>query len=154
MPTFTPTRVAFRTRLRAAAVDLVNSYAEDADPPVGLQVYPGRPLSVTPPTAFVDRIRETIVPWGPAKQQRKPIVELVVLHGLFDSKAAADAGDAFVDGFIDYVATLGVHSAHPNSTLAITEYEDRPAFVADWLPLDSKRVFYATAFAIEGLILD
>jgi len=123
------------------------------DPPISLQVYPGRPASIYPPTAFVDRISEKIVPWGPIRQQRKPTVELVVLHGLFDSKVAADAGDRFVDGFIEYVADRA-HAAHANSTVGIPEYEDRPAYVADWLPPDRDRVFYATVFALEGLILD
>lgn len=153
MPTFTPVRPAFRTRLRAAAVELVSSYAEEADPPVSLQVYPARPASLFPPTAFVDRIREKIAYNGPSRRQRSPIVELVVVHALFDSKATAEDGDAFVDGFLEYVATR-YHAAHPNSLVSIPEYEDVPTFTADWLPVDRPRRFYATVFALEGLIFD
>ena len=151
MPVFTPTRVAFRTELRRAAMELVGSYAEDAG--VELQTYPGRPASIFPPTAFVDRIREKLDPYGPIRQQRSPTVELVVLHGVFDSQAAVEAGDAFVDGFLEYVLR-NPHKAHPNSVAYVPEYQDEPAYVADWIPPDRPRVFYATTFALEGLILD
>jgi len=89
--------------LRAASVELLADYAANAG--VKLQVYPARPRSIAPPTAFVDAIRESIEHIGPTLRHRRPIAEMVVIHGIFDSKEAADPKDAFVDGFLDWAVT-------------------------------------------------
>ena len=54
-----PTRVAFQAAARAGAVQLLTDYKADSG--IGLQIYPGRPRSINPPSAFVDRIYESIV---------------------------------------------------------------------------------------------
>lgn len=141
----------FQAACRAAAVELLADYAASAG--VKLQVYPGRPKSLFPPTAFVDRISETIEYTGPTFQQRTPRVEVIVVHGLFDSKEAADQKDAFADGFIDYV-TGEYHAAGANTLIALTSVEDEPAWTPDWEPANHTNgpqpVYYATRLTLEG----
>lgn len=151
MPAPTIARVPFRTQCREAAVALAQSFA--AETGRKLQVYPGRPATLYPPTAFVNRIRERLEYVGPVRRRRMPIVELVFLHAVFDSGDTVEAGDAFVDEFLDYV-TANPHAANGNSTLAVTETVDDPNFVPDWVPPDARRTYYATIFALEGLTLD
>lgn len=133
--------------MRAAAVDLLTDFAADVG--IGLQVYPGRPRSIHAPTAFVDRITETIEYLGPTIQQRTPRADVVVLHGLFDSKDAAEQKDAFVDDFLDWV-TDRYHEAGANTLIAVTATEDVPDYVNDWMPPEQQRTWYATRITLEG----
>ena len=71
--------MGFRADARAAVVSFLEDYAAD-DPTPGIpnskmQVYPGRPASINPPTGFVDSIRGTIDYTGPIKQQLTYIVD-------------------------------------------------------------------------------
>lgn len=136
---------SFRSQLRSAAVQLLTDYRQEAD--VKLQIYPGRPASVNPPTAFVDSIREQIT--YDALRQRRPQLEIVLLHGLFDSKEAVEQGDQFVDGFLDWVSER-YHAAGSDSLVAIVETADDPNYVPDWLPPDKQRSYYATVLTLEG----
>jgi len=140
--------MGFQADVRAAAVELLVDYAFDAG--IKLQVYPGRPRSVNPPTAFVDLICESIDYIG--LRQRRPVVEMVVIHGIFDSKEAADQKDAFVDGLIDWVTTR-FHSAGSNTLVAITATDDLPNYVPEWKPPSEQLVYYATRITMEGLAL-
>jgi hypothetical protein len=136
--------------LRAAAVTLLTDYASNAG--VKLQVYPGRPRSLNPPTAFVDMIRESIEYLGPTLRQRRPIADVVVVHGIFDSKEAADQKDAFVDGFLDWV-NGEYHAVGANTLVAVTDTNDEPYYVPEWLPPEQRLVYYATRITVEGLSL-
>jgi hypothetical protein len=137
--------------LRAAAVELLTDYAADAG--TKLQVYPGRPKSIFPPTAFVDTIRESIQYVGVTLRQRTPVAEVVVIHSDIDSKGAADQKDAFVDGFLDWV-TDRYHAAGTNTLVAVTDTEDLPNYVPDWMPPERQVVYYATRITLEGLALN
>lgn len=139
--------MGLRADIRAAAVTLLTDYASDAT--IGLQVYPGRPRTVNPPTAFVDRMTETIEYVGPTLRQRTPRAEVIVVHGLFDSKDAVTQMDAFVDGFLDWV-TDRFHAAGANTLIAAVEVEDDPNFVNDWAPPEQQRTYYATRIRLEG----
>jgi hypothetical protein len=132
---------------RAAAVSLLEGYAADAA--VKLQVYPGRPRSIFPPTAFVDSISESFVYTGPTLRQRTPRVEVIVLHGLFDTKDTVDQKDAFVDGFLDWVNTR-YHAAGAATLIAVVATQDIPNYVPDWLPPEQQRVYFATSLTLEG----
>ena len=144
-------RTPFRSQMREAAVTLLADYAEDRA--IKLQVYPGRPRSIMPPTAFVDRFTERVVYIGPTQMQRTPVCEVIVLHGLFDSKDAVDQADAFVDGFLDW-QTDRVHSAGTNTEIAAVTVEDDPEFTPTWQPPEVQRTYYATRISLEGLALD
>lgn len=139
------TRVAFREAMRAASVQLLKDYAADRD--VRLQVYPGRPASVFPPCAFVDRFTETLDPDN--FLQRSPRAEILVLHGLFDSADAVSQADAFVDGFVDWVADR-FHAAGANTLIGPVSTEDEPNFVTDWMAEEKQRAYYATRITLEG----
>ncbi len=141
------TRIAFRSAARAAAVTMLEAYA--ADEMVKLQVYPGRPRSINAPCAFVDKIRETFVYTNVTWRLRTPIVDIIILHGYFDSKEAVDQADAFGDGFLDWV-TDNYHAAGANTMVGITAMEDDPNYVPDWMPPEQQRTYYATLVSLEG----
>lgn len=151
--------MGFQAQMRAAAVTLLTGYAADlvGTPPdqvarVKLQVYPARPRSIFPPTAFVDALRETLPPDGSMLVRRLPIAEVIVIHGLFDSKEAADQKDDFVDGFIDWTLDR-IHQAGARTTIAVTATEDIPDYVPEWLPPAEQKTYYATRISLEGLAL-
>jgi hypothetical protein len=134
---------------RAATVTMLSAYAASVSPAVKLQVYAGRPRSLNPPTAFVDRISETIEYVGITLRQRSPRVEVIVVHGSFDSADSAAQKDAFVDGFLDWV-TNNYHAAGANTLIAITSVDDLPTWVPDWLPPERQSQYYATSISLEG----
>jgi hypothetical protein len=139
------TRVQFQTEMRAAAVQMLRDFAADFG--LTLQVYPGRPRSIAPPTAFVDRIREAITFDG--LRQRLVSVEVVVLHALFDSKDAVTQKDAFIDAFIDW-ASDHYHAAGANTILEPRSVEDDPSYTPEWQPQDVQRTYYASVITLEG----
>ena len=134
-----------RAAMRAAAVTLLDAYASAES--IKLQVYPGRPRSVNPPTAFVDRLTGTFDTIGISLTQTTPRCEVVVLHGLFDSADTADQADAFVDGFASYVQTQ-YHAAGADTLIAAASYEDEPDYVPDWI--EGAKTYYATRITLEG----
>ena len=129
--------------LRAAVVQLLKDYAADAH--IKLQVYPGRPRTLYPPTAFVDTMHERITYDG--LRQRYPTAEVVVVWGLFDSAEAVAQRDAFVDGFLDWW-TDKPHAVSANSISDINAFGDLPAYVPDWV--EAKNAYYATLITVEG----
>jgi hypothetical protein len=137
--------------MRAAAVDLLTDYAATAG--VRLQVYPGRPASLYPPSAFPDKITEQIDYMAASYvRQRTCRVEMLVVFGLFDSKEAVDQKDAFVDGFLDWCSD-NVHAAGANTTIGLVSVEDEPAWTPDWNPANLKGalgIYYATRLTLEG----
>jgi hypothetical protein len=128
-------------------VTLLEAYANSAS--LKLQVYRARPRSVTPPTAFVDRMGAVFETIGITLTQTLPTAEVVVLHGLFDSGDAVDQRDAFVDGFAAYVQTQ-FHAAGANTLIAAVRLEDEPDFTTDWMPPEQQRTYYATRITLEG----
>ena len=140
------TTIPFQTAMRAACVDLLTDYAQAAS--LKLQVYSARPRSLYPPTGFVDRIRETITLAGPKMRQRTVFASMVVVHGIFDSKEAADQRDAFIDGFADWV--LDNPDAAGAATLIgnTVVLDDQPAWVPDWI--ENPLTYYATEIVLEG----
>ncbi len=144
-------RTAFRSAMREAAVTLLTDYK--ADRSLTLQIYPGRPRTINPPTAFVDRFTERTDFLGPVQYRRNPICEVVVLHGYFDSKDATDQADAFVDGFLDWAADR-YHAAGANTLIGAVTIEDDPEYVPTWQPPEVQRTYYATRISLEGLALD
>lgn len=141
-------RYPMQTAMRAACVALLEGYKDSAS--IRLQVYPGRPRTINPPTAFVDGISETISYTGLV--QRRPTASIVLVHGLYDSAEAARQKDAFVDAFLDWCID-DIHAAGANTTVGIVGTEDIPDFVPDWLPPAEQRTYYATRIELEGLAL-
>jgi hypothetical protein len=137
--------------MRAAAVELLTDYAATGG--VKLQVYPARPRSLFPPSAFVDRLSESLAWSGTGWPQRTVRAEVVVVHGVFDTKEAADNRDAFVDGFVYWIAGE-YHAAGANTVLELSSVEDEPAWQPDWRPANTTNgpdpIYYATRLTLEG----
>lgn len=138
--------MGFQAECRAAAVTFLSDYASNAG--VGMQVYPGRPRSLNPPTGFVDAISESL-DHTTALTAREVRVEMVVVFGIFDSKEAADQKDAFVDGLIAWSETR-YHQAGANTMVAVEETEDLPEFVPTWRPPEDQTPRYATRISLGG----
>ena len=144
-------RIAFQTLMRAACVAQLNALATAAG--IKLQVYPGRPMSLFPPTAFVDKIDET-VNYTNALRQRHPIAQIVALWGVFDSGESAAQRDAFVDAWLDQV-TDNEAAANANTLIELNNIIDEPAYTPDWGPESQQNTtYYATRFFVEGLALE
>jgi hypothetical protein len=135
-----------RADARAAATALVRAYIADAD--FGGSMYPARPRTITPPHAFVDRVTESDSYPAGTLPQRTVRVEVVMVHGLFDSKDAVDQADRFADGFMEWV-TDDVHAAGANTTIGVVGIDDEPDWVNDWMPPETHRVHYATRITLE-----
>lgn len=143
---------ALRAQTRAAAMTLLKDYA--AANGVKLQVYPGRPRTLVPPSAFVDSVSETVDYVGPQLKQRTVSVQIRLLHrGEFDTQEAVDQADVFADGFSDYVAA-NVHAIAPNTTVGISAIEDDATYTPDWVLPGERRTMYSTVFTLEGYAED
>jgi len=136
---------------RAACVKLLADFAVDIG--AKLQVYPARPRSLFPPSAFVDKISETLEWSGTGWPQRTVRAEVMVVHGVFDTLEAATQRDAFVDGFVYWIAD-DVHAAGANTTIGLTAIDDEPAWQPDWRPANTTNgpdpIYYATRLTLEG----
>lgn len=139
--------MTFRADLRIAVCDLLRDYRASINSV--LQVYEGRPRKVQPPTAFIDSVREDVEYVGPLRYQRTLILDIIFLHGVFDSKDAVMAVDDFVDGFLAYVVPL-FHASGGNTLTEIVGVEDEPTYVPDWLPDEERKTYYATRISVRG----
>lgn len=140
--------VAYQAGYRAAAVQLLTDFKNAVG--IKLQVYPSRPGLIAPPTAFVDRMEDDLLDFlTDAIFQHRPTVEVVVLHGLFDSKDAVDQRDRFVDGLLEWVRTR-YHAAGANTLIRVRRVADDPTYVPDWLPAEQQRTYYGTRLFLEG----
>ncbi len=140
------TRIPFETVMRAAAVQMLTDYAQDTS--TTLQVYPGRPLTVNPPAAYVETMSEDIT-WSPGLRQRLVRINVRIVWGLFDSASAVGQRDFFIDNFVDWV-TDRPHAAGDTTVLEPRAIEDDPNFVADWMPPERQRSMFASTLTLEG----
>jgi hypothetical protein len=129
-----------------------------ADAGINLQIYPGRPRTLVPPSIWQDRRRDTISFRGARDVNFMGHVlttELVALHGLFDSAEAVAQRDAFVDAFTSYVrANRDTGLAGPNSVLLSMVVDDVPNYVPDWVPERDQLTYFATLITLEVDIED
>ena len=139
-------RIPFETQCRIATVDMLEAFSAEFE--LGLQVYAGRPRSIALPSAFVDRMRENIVFSGQVRQ-RTVQIDVIVLHGMFDSADAALQRDAFVDTFVDW-ASDRPHAANENTVIEPRSVEDDPNYTPDWQPPEVQRSYYASLITLEG----
>ncbi len=132
---------------RAAGVAFLKDYAASAG--VKMQVYRARPKSILPPCGFVDTINGTL-DHSTALTRDNPSVSVIVIFGIYDSGEAVDQRDAFVSG-IKVWAETRYHQAGANTMLGLTDYEDLPNYVPEWMPPQLQLVYYATRLTLEGL---
>lgn len=144
--------MGFRTDIRAAAVALLEGY-KTATTGLKLQIYPGRPASIYPPTAFVDAINEGNILYTAGPRQRSPEVQIILIQGVFDTEEATTQQDELVDGFIDFV-TANKHQAGGATLVTVTQVEDLPAYIPDWLNLETPPIFYASRVTLTGFVAE
>lgn len=138
---------------RTAAMELIGDYVQDADI-APFQLYRARPAAIKPPTGFVDRMSDRLGDFlAPAIFQHLITVQVVILHGLFDSGDTVDQRDRWVDGFLEWVRTR-YHAAGANTLLRVTAVEDDPTYVPEWLPPDRRLTYYGTVITLEGEATD
>lgn len=148
----TVTRIALQTAMRAAAVTLLESFKTATS--IDLQIYPARPRTLYPPTAFVDSLSEQLVLTGPFLRERTPTVSVVVIHGIFDTADTAAQRDAFVDGFVDWIAD-NYHAISAETGIGgRIAVNDIPNYVPDWIPPAEQKSYYATQLLVEGYATD
>ncbi len=140
------TRIPFETAMRAAAVQMLQDFAQDTS--MKLQIYPGRPLTVNPPTAFIESMSEDIT-WSPGLRERVVRIEIRIVWGLFDSAEAVAQRDYFIDNFVDWTSDRP-HAADPSTVLEPRVITDDPNFVADWMPPERQRSMFASTVTLEG----
>jgi len=142
--------MGFQADMRAAAVAMLEAYGTASS--LKLQVYPARPRSIAPPTAFVDGLSETLANLQGSVNvaQRTVTANVIVLWtDDLDSKQAANQKDAFVDGFVAYVLSVP-HQAGANTLIWPASIEDLPDFVPEWQPPAEQKTYYATRIELEG----
>jgi hypothetical protein len=137
--------------MRAAAVTMMTECAADASVP--LQVYPGRPRSINPPTGYVESMGDALTDFTSELYQHTPLVELVFVWGPFDSMEAANQRDAWVDAFHAWVR-VNIHEAGARTLIGPRELADLPDFVPSWLPERQQLPYYATRVVLEGFATD
>lgn len=138
---------------RTAAMQVVGDYVQDAGI-APFQLYRARPAAIKAPAAFVDRMADRLEDFlAPSIFQHLITVQVVVLHGQFDSGDTVDQRDRFVDGFLDWVRTR-YHAAGANTLLRVAAVEDDPTYVPEWLPADRRLIYYGTVITLEGQATD
>lgn len=134
-----------RAAARTAALSLLNGYKAANDGAL-TQTYGARPKSITPKAAFVDSISEDLA-YTPAGLIRTPAVVVRIVRGTFASEDVAEANDALVDGFIQYVVD-NRHAAGANTLILVTSVEDDDGWIPEWIP--DALPMYSTLVTLSG----
>lgn len=147
------TTVAFDADMRNAAVTMLRAFKEDSSySGKPLSVYEGRPASLRPPHAFVDQIRERISLSGPLMRQRFADLDIVVVHGTFDSADTVAQRDAFVDAFADWILA-NPHAPGASTLLGDSiAISDEADFVPVWLRPADQISYFATRITVAGYV--
>lgn len=135
-----------RAEMRTAAVALLEGYKAANDTDLR-HIFRARPMSISPPAAFVDSIEDPEINYTPAGMQRTPNVRIRIVRGTFSSGDVADVNDQLVDDFIDYVVT-NRHAAGANTLALISSVEDDDGWIPEWIP--ESQPFYSTIVTLSG----
>lgn len=139
---------------RAAAVGMLTACASNAS--VKMQVYPARPVTLYPPSGFVDGMGDdtSAFPGSSNLFQHTPTVEVLLVWGTFDSAEAVAQRDAFVDAYHDWVRAR-VHEAGAATLIGPRSLSDLPVFNPDWgNEAQRNSSYYATRIVLEGFATD
>lgn len=134
--------------MRTAALALLDAY-KAANPDALKQTHHARPMSLFPPSGFVDAIVESSIDYTPAGTQRTPNVVIRFVRGTFDRGDVGDANDDLVDGFIAFVVD-NRHAAGANTLSVITAAEDDDGWIPEWFPPDKQQAYYTTTVTLSG----
>ena len=119
-----------------------------ANPNKVKQTYPGRPLSLHAPAAYIESITEADITYTPAGMQRTPAVAVRLVQGNFDSADTVEGADELVDLFIEYVVA-NKHAAGANTLFLVESVDDDPSWFPEWIP-DPQRAYYSTVVTLRG----
>lgn len=139
---------------RAASIGMVADCAAAAS--IKMQTYPARPMSLYPPAGFISEMGDdlTSFPGTSLLYQHVPLVEIICVWGLFDSKEAVDQRDAFVDAFHAW-ARARPHEAGSRTLIGPRSLNDIPVFNPDWgNEAQRQNSYYATRIVLEGFATD
>lgn len=141
-------RLALQTAVRAGTVDLLNGYRQAAG--LRLAVYRARPAKLDGlPFAWVESIREDTTSFTREESQRVARVGVRVVWGQYDSGAAVDQRDRFVDGFYGHVMD-NPHAFGGNAECVWVGTTDDEQWEPDWLPDDKVGRYFSTLVILEG----
>lgn len=135
------TRIALQSSARSGTVALLTAYCAAAG--LRAQIYRARPKQTKPPTFYIESITEVLTPFTAEERQRTARVTVRALWGRTDDGDAVDQRDAFVDGFLDYVADH-FHAFGANTDVNAVAVADSPDF-----NFEGESMF-STAVALEG----
>lgn len=135
------TRIALQTAARMGAMALLTDYCTSVN--LRAQIYRARPRQAKPPTFYIEAITEVLTPFTLEERQRVARVRVRALWGRFDDGEAVDQRDAFVDGFLDWVAD-NFHAFGANTDVNAVAVGDDPDFAFEGESL------FSTAIDVEG----
>jgi hypothetical protein len=138
--------MGFRQEIRAATISLLEGYRADSGSK--LQIYPGRPKSIYPPTAFPESINEASILYTAGPRNRNPSVDIIWIQAEFDSEEAVTLQDAAVDDFIDWV-TANSGAAGPSTLVTLSAVVDLPNYQPDWIA--NAPFYFASRLTLDGL---
>jgi len=107
------------------------------------QRYRARPKQALPPTFYVESITEVLTPFTIEERQRTARVTVRALWGRYDDGEAVDQRDAFVDGFLDWVAN-NPRAFGTNTDVNAVAVADDPEFSFNGESL------FSSAIVLEG----
>lgn len=141
--------------LTSKIMDALDGYRQAAG--LRLNIYPGRPTTLNPPNAFIDARHDEITSTGDSAfnaMDHRATIEVVVVHGLFDTAEAILQRDAWVDGFNTYLRDEArqVGLAGGNSVLERWTVDDTPDYTPNWTA--TAVAYYATVYRLEVSLSD
>lgn len=142
-----------RAGAREAANTLLVGYKAAHDDALR-QIFSTKPMSISPPCAFVESLEEAQTR-TPGMRQRVIGVNIRIVRGTFDAAGTAAANDELVDGFIDYVDD-NIHAAGANTQIDFSNAVDDDGWVPEWIPAgpgNELRAYNSTVvtLTVEGL---
>lgn len=140
-------RLNLQTAARAGAVTLVNGFRTSANISIS-QVYRSRPAQIKATAVFVDSVGEDTTSFTREESQRVVRVAIRAVWGQYDSGAAVDQRDAFVDGFYGWVMDH-YHVFGDNTECVWVGTADDESWTPEWLP-DDPNVYFSTIIILEG----
>lgn len=141
-----------RASLRIGALALLEGYRATLPDGELRQVHRARPMSIHVPAAFVDTITEGELTYSAGTIQRTPVASIRFVRGTFNAADVADANDALVDGFVEYVAN-NLHAAGAHTLVTIASIADDDGWIPEWIPVPEGRqptAYYSTVLDLAG----
>lgn len=130
---------------------LLTAYVASAG--ITMQLYRAKPRQAKPPTGYIEGIEESLTEYTLTTRQRTTRARVRLLwRDDVDAGAAVDQRDAFVDGFLDWVAD-NYHAFGDNTLASAVSVSDDPDFAFEDSAHDGREAFatyFSTVLTLEG----